>query len=301
MVKIKKCLLLLISLISFLLLGCASTNTSNKPEDYYSENYRRYRTENKAISDLCKISESFYSYLLSSEIQFDTDIYDIPVTFEVYQKWNIRKEEFVNKTSPFIRDISILKHSLGTGKAGSDEYIMYKTEKLTLPFISNEDKKYFVKMIEEEYIFRQKQKERIAENKRLNPNNYDYQDLPILSMATMRVSYAPNPSLVPGKVYIADQLRLFYIINTMENGEYNIGQESSIYGMYQFVMKNSSGDDVEGIGGHMFADTAYLRYLGAKKVIMANGYERWLPYFEMLKINPHESKTVKIIRECKKW
>lgn len=297
----KKCLLLFIGLISFLFFGCASLNTTNKPEDYYSENYRRYRTENRTISDLCKISETFYSYLLSSEIQFDTDIYDIPVAFEVYQKWNIRKEEFVNKTSPFIRDVSILKHSLGIGKPGSDEYILYKTEKLTLSFISNEDKKSLAKMIEEEYVFRQKQKERIAENKRLNPNNYDYQDLPVISMATMGVAYAPNPNLIPGKVYIADQLRRFYIINSMGNEEYNIGQESNVYGMYQFIMKNSSGEGLGGIGGHMFADTAYLRYLGTKKVIMSNGYERWLPYYEMLKINPHESKIVKIIRECSKW
>ena len=122
---------------------------------------------------------------------FDTDIYDIPVAFEVYQKWNIRKEKFVNKTSPFIKDVSILKHSLGIGKAESNEYILYKTEKLTLSFISNEDKKSLAKMIEEEYVFRQKQKERIAENKRLNPNNYDYQDLPVISMATMGVVYAP--------------------------------------------------------------------------------------------------------------
>ena len=85
----KKCLLLFIGLISFLFFGCASLNTTNKPEDYYSENYRRYRTENRTISDLCKISETFYSYLLSSEIQFDTDIYDIPVAFEVYLRSGI--------------------------------------------------------------------------------------------------------------------------------------------------------------------------------------------------------------------
>lgn len=40
--------------------------------------------------------------------------------------------------------------------------------------------------------------------------------------------------------------------------------------MYQFIMKNSSGEGLGGIGGHMFADTAYLRYLGTKKVIMSN-------------------------------
>lgn len=51
----------------------------------------------------------------------------------------------------------------------------------------------------------------------------------------------------------------------------------------------------------MFADTAYLRYLGTTKVIMSNGYERWLPYYELIKKNPHERKTVQIIRECVKW
>lgn len=80
----KKIIFTVITTISFLFFGCESLNTTNKPEDYYSENYRRYRTENRTISDLCKISETFYSYLLSSEIQFDTDIYDIPVAFEVY-------------------------------------------------------------------------------------------------------------------------------------------------------------------------------------------------------------------------
>ncbi|MDY4816330.1 MAG: transposase [Lachnospiraceae bacterium] len=28
---------------------------------------------------------------------------------------------------------------------------------------------------------------------------------------------------------------------------------------------------------------------------------RWLPYYELIKKNPYESKTVQIIRECDKW
>ena len=48
----KKIIFTVITTISFLFLGCASLNTTNKPEDYYSENYRRYRTENRTISDL---------------------------------------------------------------------------------------------------------------------------------------------------------------------------------------------------------------------------------------------------------
>lgn len=70
--------------------------------------------------------------------------------------------------------------------------------------------------------------------KKQYPNNYDYQKLSVLFMATMYVEYAPNPTLLKGKVYIADQLRLFYIINRMENGDYNIGQESSMYGIQTF-------------------------------------------------------------------
>lgn len=45
--------------------------------------------------------------------------------------------------------------------------------------------------------------------KKQYPNNYDYQKLSVLFMATMYVEYAPNPTLLKGKVYIADQLRLF--------------------------------------------------------------------------------------------
>lgn len=48
----KKKIFTVITTISFLFFGCASLNTTNKPEDYYSENYRRYRTENRTISDL---------------------------------------------------------------------------------------------------------------------------------------------------------------------------------------------------------------------------------------------------------
>ena len=36
----KKIIFTVVTTISFLFFGCASTNTSNKPEDYYSENYR---------------------------------------------------------------------------------------------------------------------------------------------------------------------------------------------------------------------------------------------------------------------
>lgn len=266
---------------------------NTKKKKWINKPFLKNISINLTVSDLCRISEKFYTYLLfKSDIQLDTNVYDIPVTLEYCRNWN---------NEPFLINISILKHSLGTGKAGSDEYILFKTEKITIPFYSDVDKKSFAKIIETEYATREQQKARIEENRRLNPNNYDYQNLPILSMATMGVEYAPNPILIIGEVYIADQLRLFYIINRMNNGNYNIGQEKGTYGMYQFILKNSSGEVLDGIGGHMFADTAYLKYLGTTKVIMSNGYERWLPYFEMIKKNPHISNIRKIVRECEDW
>ena len=205
------------------------------------------------------------------------------------------------KGSDILQEIILTYHTLGNGKPGTEEYIIFTTKKIPLSFRTDEEKENSLNLILAEYNTRKEQKARIAENRRLNPDNYDYQNLPVLSMATMGVKYAPNPVLIPGKVYIADQLRLFYIINSMDNGDYNIGQEESVYGMYQFILKNSSGEAMGGIGGHMFADTAYLRYLGTTKVIMSNGYERWLPYFEMIKKNPHISNVAKIVRECEEW
>ena len=87
----------------------------------------------------------------------------------------------------------------------------------------------------------------------------------------------------------------------MANGDYNIGQDSGSYGRYQFILRNSSGESMEGIDGYMFTNTAYLRYLGTTEVIMSDGYVRYLPYFEMLKKNPHEDEIRKIIEECEKW
>ena len=55
----KKKIFTVITTISFLFFGCASLNTTNKPEDYYSENYRRYRTENRTISDLLLVTGDF--------------------------------------------------------------------------------------------------------------------------------------------------------------------------------------------------------------------------------------------------
>ena len=55
----KKIIFTVVTTISFLFFGCASTNTSNKPEDYYSENYRRYRTENRPFQISVKFLKPF--------------------------------------------------------------------------------------------------------------------------------------------------------------------------------------------------------------------------------------------------
>lgn len=265
-------------------------------ENIYSKYYKLSSKKECTVEEIYNGSQ----VNLSIDYSLNSHFLKIPVTAHFYRRTNSDGSAWLELSEPFLRDISFTKHILGSGKVGSDEYITYTSEIITLPFYTEEEQEKAFEILIEEYDLRQKQKERIAENRRLSPNNFDYQNLPVLSMATMGVEYAPNPTLVFGKVYFAKQLVSFYIINRMEDGTYNIGQESSVYGMYQFILKNSSGEAMGGIGGHMFAENAYFRYLGKTKVIMSNGYERWLPYFEMIKKNPSD-KILKIIEECERW
>lgn len=229
----------------------------------------------------------------NSNTNFSDTIFDIPVDIQYYGYWD-------GKWVEIVKSISFTSHKLGNGEVGTDGYITYTTEEVSLPFCTDEEKKIAFDKIIEEYNTRQEQKARIAENRRLRPNNIDYQNLPVLSMPTMGIKYAPNPLLARGNVYIADGLRAFYVINLMEDGTYNIGSDSSLGG-YQFILRNTSGESIRSSGYNAFADTetAYLRYLGTTEVIMSNGYTRYLPYFEMLKKNPLGIR--KIIDECEKW
>lgn len=264
-------------------------------EDRYSKNFKLVEKKDCTVEDI----EYLALNVINSDRHFDNSFLEIPVTAEFYRQTTADGNYWLEFSEPFLRDITFIKHTLGNGKVGTEEYITCSEEKITLPFYTEEEKEKAFKVLVEEYDVRQQQKARIAENRRLNPNNYDYQNLPVLSMVTMGVEYAPNPALVQGRVYYAKNLAGFYIINRMDDGSYNIGFDS-YYGGYQFILKNSSGETMGGIGGHMFAESAYLKYLGTMEVIMSNGYVRYLPYFEMLKKNPH-SKIQNIIEECEKW
>ena len=236
--------------------------------------------------------------VVNSNMNFGDTIFDLPVTIQYYEHWDW---DWVHGAEEIVQRIFFTSHKLGNGEVGTDEYITYTTENVSLPFYTDEEKRSAFEKIVEEYNIRQEQKARIAENRRLRPSNIDYQNLPVLSMPTMGIKYAPNPLLVRGNVYIADGLRAFYVINRMEDGTYNIGSESG-FGGYQFILRNTSGESIRS-SGYVFTDTetAYLRYLGTTEVIMSNGYVRYLPYFEMLEKNPHKTEIRKIIDECEKW
>ena len=287
--------------LAIFFVSCTATNSVVGPEIADSEEYKLYTTKDMTVKELCGLSDEFYENLLfGSEKDFGYGIYEIKVTLNYYKKWNSKKEQWYS-SEIFLREIALEKHELGEGKPGSDEYIIFKTKKISIPFFTSEEKRLAAKLIADEYETRLQQVKRIAENRKLNPKNLDYQDLPVLNMMRMGVSYAPNPPLVVGNAYIADNFRFFYVINRMQNGDYNIGQDYGSYGRYQFILRNTSGESMEGIGGHMFADTAYLRYLGKTETITSDGFIQYLPYFEMLKKNPHESAVIKILNECKTW
>lgn len=223
-------------------------------------------------------------------------ILDIPVSVEYYRRWNEAAGNWLEVAEPFARNISYTAHELGKGKLGTDEYLIYKTERISLPFGTEEEKQLAYQAIEAEKLRRIQQKERIAEDRRLYPERLEYTEYPVLDMATMGISIAPNPALKQGQIYVASNLLAFYVINVMDSGNYNIGQHTgaTLYGSYQFVLKNSSGSPMP---TYMFADTAYFRYLGQIEVMDSNGYIRYLPHFEMLKKNTLQQ----IIEECSAW
>lgn len=211
--------------------------------------------------------------VVNSNMNFGDTIFDLPVTIQYYEHWDW---DWVHGAEEIVQRIFFTSHKLGNGEVGTDEYITYTTEEVSLPFCTDEEKKIAFDKILEEYNTRQEQKARIAENRRLRPSNIDYQNLPVLSMPTMGIKYAPNPLLVRGNIYIANGLRVFYVINLGES------------------IRSS---------GYVFTDTetAYLRYLGTTEVIMSSGRVRYLPYFEMLKKNPPQTEIRKIVDECEKW
>ncbi|MBD5412421.1 MAG: hypothetical protein HDR51_06725 [Treponema sp.] len=258
----------------------------NYQKEVWIPTHTRMRTE--TVRDIAFLKNA----VVNSNKNFGDTIFNIPITIQYYEHWD--KGEVIQK-------IAFTSHKLGNGEVGTEGYITYTTEEVSLPFYTDEEKRNTFDKIVEEYNIRQEQKARIAENRRLRPNDIDYQDLPILSMPTMGIKYAPNPLLVRGKVYIAEGFRAFYVINRMEDGTYNIGSDSSLGG-YQFILRNTSGESIRS-SGYVFTDTetAYLQYLGTTEVIMSDGRIRYLPYFEMLKKNPHETGIRKIINECKEW
>lgn len=255
-------------------------------QDFWIPNHPT--TQKMTVGDITYFKDS----IKNKNMNFNKSIYNIPIIMKGYERWDEKK---------IFNEISFTAHNLGNGKVGSDEYIKYTTKDITLNFSTEEDKQIAFTKIVEEYNIRQIQKSRIVENKRLNQNRLDYNSYPTISMATMGISYAPNPLLIPGKIYIADQMKCFFVINRMENGDYNIGQDIGSYGGYQFILKNASGNSMGEIRGYLFTDTALLRYLGTTEVITSDGYVRYLPYFDMLEKNPHENQIRKIIKECEEW
>ncbi len=267
-------------------------------EDKYSDFYKVVEEKECTVSDL----EYFSDKLRSNEGQFDEAILEIPITAKFYRRQNESKTDWMDYSEKFLRDISFFKHSLGNGKPGSVEYISYKTDYVTLPFYTDEEKERAFEALVEEINVRKEQKKRIAENKKLNPNNYDYMNLPVLYMARMDEFYEKNPTLVSGKVYLADELYYFHIVNRMGSNEYNMAANRG-YGSYQFIIEDVSGKEMKNLGdyGYYFMSTAYLRYVGTELVFMADGSKRYLPYFEILEKDPSNNKVRTILRECQNW
>lgn len=67
----------------------------------------------------------FKNAIKGSQTNFGNSIYSIPIIIKGYKRWD-------GKT--ILEGISFVSHKLGNGKPGSDEYIKYTSENITLKF-----------------------------------------------------------------------------------------------------------------------------------------------------------------------
>ena len=136
-------------------------------EDRYSKNFKFVEKKNCKIEDIEYLAMS----ILNGDRHFDNSFLEIPVTAEFYRQMTADGNYWLEFSEPFLRDITFTKHTLGNGKVGTEEYITWSEEKITLPFYTAEEKDKAFKVLVEEYDVRQEHKVRIAENNRLAEEN----------------------------------------------------------------------------------------------------------------------------------
>lgn len=193
-------------------------------------------------------------------------------------------------SKPFLREISFLIYSLSDAKPGTDEYLFYNTKNVTMNYYTLEDKNKVLEEIRKNNEIKKQQKNRILENRKLNPSSLIYEDYPDFDMESMgknNIDY----EFIKGQIYDVYGLSSARVINVLQSGDYNIGSKYS-----QFILKNSSG---EYIRDYLSTDTALLRYLGDVQVVDSKGMLFYKPYFELLQKN--RSKLKEIIEECESW
>ena len=135
--------------------------------DVHSKQFKLVEKKDCKVEDIEYLAMS----IINGDRHFDNSFLEIPVTAEFYRQTTADGNYWLEFSEPFLRDITFIKHTLGNGKVGTEEYITCSEEKITLPFYTEEEKEKAFKVLVEEYDVRQQQKARIAENRRLAEEN----------------------------------------------------------------------------------------------------------------------------------
>lgn len=132
-------------------------------EDVYSKKYRLYDEQRAKVGDI----PFFVETILNSEDKFDDSILDIPIITEYYRRWwhpYLIFEDWYEFSVPFIRTIRFTKHKLSNGIPGTDEYLEYSADVVSLPFYTEIEKQKAFEAIVEEYKCLQQHENRVLRN-----------------------------------------------------------------------------------------------------------------------------------------
>ena len=221
--------------------------------------------------------------------RFDTSTYKIKIDENTYYEINCKY--VIHQKNPnserFKTGIIFYNYELGTGEKGTYDYIRYKSKLIYKHCFTDEQIENVTKKVYELYQLNKEFKERIEENKRLNPSDLTYNKnaYPILQFF--------SEASAKGKKYIANDLN-YYEINPIGNDDYElIGRGTLSRGIFHAPA---------GLGRFTISDTERIvQYLGTTDVITNRGYHLTLPYFECLGAPKYNREVASIVAKGGNW
>ena len=225
------------------------------------------------------------SYLTWDTFKYvGTEFFGIPATVEYCceKNENAKSEKTKWKGQAVARKIYFRSYTLGSGEAGSDEYIIPAESKtVVLPYYTNEEKRAAREAIKNEAAKKKEQAERMEQDKKLNPGRISYNVSEKIDFSELKPIFSDeSPRFVEGKVYDTESLNLFVAGYTIKSdgSRFSFMANNGRYmrNRYEFLLLNS---------GEIGASGNFVRYLGIAELVDGFGNVKYFEKWELLKEN----------------